>query len=273
MLPLQSACLVGDGTIETIGRILAAAVLHGGHSLQFLNPVIAELLIDEKPKLSVNMIPNVEKRECVQKVMNGIDTTSEPIFQDVAEEIGWRKELTQLNRPSFVSAACQHYVLFHQQAAITSLVKGMQFYGMGDYSKSYPDCIRSIIGSPMLEHFNADNVFDLFTIEYSEQGTNNREKEEATTMFFIEFLEKCNANDADVDSLSLGDFLEFFTGSRRPVLGGYHVQPKITFSDDMLPVASTCAFSIVLPRGHTTADEFSSLMVYAIRNSFGFGVV
>ncbi|XP_038062626.1 uncharacterized protein LOC119733122 [Patiria miniata] len=227
MLPRGSASAIADGTLHAVGKIFAAAVLHGRQSLPFLHPVIAELLIsEENPTLHISWIAEASRRNGLQKVN---DATTEEDIQNACQqegcdlvltEVNWRKVLNLANKKELIGAACKHYLIFDQHAQLNTLLRGMDFYGMKQYAQSYPDCIRSIFGSVADRKLDADQVFDLFDIKYSEEGSNNREKEEATTMHFLDFLEKCGTGDADAGGFTLEDFLEFFTGSKQLLLGG-----------------------------------------------------
>lgn len=52
------------------------------------------------------------------------------------------------------------------------------------------DCFRSMFGK-LEQRLDANMVFDLFKPVYSPDGSNAKNMEEETMMYFIEFLQKC----------------------------------------------------------------------------------
>ena len=52
---------------------------------------------------------------------------------------------------------------------------------------------------------------DSFVIEYSDNGSNKRTKEEAIIMYWYEYIEQCHRR----DDVSVGDVLKFLSGSSK----------------------------------------------------------
>lgn len=63
---------------------------------------------------------------------------------------------------------------------------------------------------------------------------------------------------------SLPDFLQWLSGARRLPPGGFSVAPRINFcASDRLPVVSTCALMLTLPR-HLNQEDFRDMMSLAM---------
>ena len=110
---------------------------------------------------------------------------------------------------------------------------------------------------------------DSFAVQYSDNGSNNRTKEEAIVFYWYEYVSEC-------DNVSVGDILKFLSGSSRIPATGFDTTPKIRFTDeDRLPTVSTCDMSITFPRkmGLLNFEEFKSKLDFCILGSYGFGVV
>jgi hypothetical protein len=80
-------------------------------------------------------------------------------------------------------------------------------------------------------------------------------------------------SDGDISELSLGDVHQFATGrSSAPILG-YRQEPSIDFKKGKFPKASTCANNLYLPLySSSNLDEFCNNLIFAIKNSPGFGL-
>ncbi|XP_071950105.1 uncharacterized protein [Antedon mediterranea] len=153
MVPINKTSPVVDGTFYAVGQLLAAAVLHGNHSLSFLNPIVTEILINqENPKLCISWIPCDSVKTTVQKINDVTEEgelqylSNNASFHELVADVGWNKSLNITNKLEFVTTACNHYLIFKQKPQLDALVKGMDFYGMKAFAQFYPDCIRNIIG-------------------------------------------------------------------------------------------------------------------------------
>ncbi|KAK2814659.1 hypothetical protein Q5P01_000862 [Channa striata] len=118
-------------------------------------------------------------------------------------------------------------------------------------------------------------VQQLFNIEWSPTGSNNKDQEEATIYLWEGWLMEIQEAGTDI---SFEDLLVFVTGADHiPPLGFPH-PCTITFYDQepgsrRIPYASTCSLTISLPRGVEEEQEFNDLMNTARKGSLGFGKV
>ena len=67
-------------------------------------------------------------------------------------------------------------------------MEGLNEHGLLSLMKKYPECARLML-SNATETLTAQAVIDLFNVEYSPHGSNNRQKEEATIIMFYDYLQ------------------------------------------------------------------------------------
>ena len=125
-----------------------------------------------------------------------------------------------------------------------------------------------------------DSFRKLLRINYSDPSSNRgnqaREGEEATILWWEEFLD--NLDQSDPQGL-LPQPLIFITGADNITVLGFPKNIDIDFFDVELrscrfPMASTCGLQLQLPRGIHSFDEFEGLIARALKeSSHGFGKI
>eukprot|EP00731_Ephydatia_muelleri_P016139 Em0009g563a len=132
--------------------------------------------------------------------------------------------------------------------------------------------------SEFQEVLTAAAMIDLFQVEYSSCGSNNRQKEEASIIMFYDYLQDIDDGKVFLSTeptkvqMALEKVLQFTTGSRSIPPLGFDSSPTINFCHDpavTLPTSNTCSMSITLPTAIINVDTFSSRMTYGIGNSLG----
>lgn len=68
----------------------------------------------------------------------------------------------------------------------------------------------------------ADYLCDAFVIQYSDNGSNNRTKEEAIIFMWYDYITDC----AERSDISLADILKFISGSSKFPASGFGSLPK-----------------------------------------------
>ena len=122
--------------------------------------------------------------------------------------------------------------------------------------------------------------FLLLWINYSDPSSNRgnqaREGEEATILWWEEFLD--NLDQSDPQGL-LPQLLIFITGADNIPVLGFPKNIDIDFfyvelRSRRFPMASTCGLQLQLPRGIHSFDEFEGLIARALKeSSHGFGKI
>ncbi|XP_022107157.1 uncharacterized protein LOC110988173 isoform X2 [Acanthaster planci] len=111
----------------------------------------------------------------------------------------------------------------------------------------------------------------LYDIEYSAQGSNNRNREDTIYCWEL-FLQRAE----EKDEVTLEKILEFWTGAGKPPPAGFNHKLHIQFFSQetgvrRLPSSSTWAMVLWLPRGVEDPQQFQAMMTNAILETQGFG--
>ena len=189
-----------------------------------------------------------------------------------------------------------HHTILSSKGQIDQLMEGLNEHGLLSLMRKYPECAQLMLLNGT-ETLTAQAMIDLFNVEYSSCGSNNRQKEEASTIMFYDYLQDIegrkiiflrivlmylNCTDGNVFlstepktvKMAMQTVLQFITGSSCIPPLGFDSSPTINFCHDpavTLPMSNTCSLSITLPTAIVNAETFSSRMTFGIGNSLGFG--
>lgn len=76
----------------------------------------------------------------------------------------------------------------------------------------------------------------------------------------------------DATPVTTEDILIFFTGADQPPPLGFPTTPRLTFVEDVLASASTCALRLTLPLEHKSYESFKQAMILSLKGHGGFGL-
>ena len=114
----------------------------------------------------------------------------------------------------------------------------------------------------------------LFSVHYSEAGSNNRQVEGLVLSHWNDFLQDVEEKAVDI---TFSDILFFVSGVREVPPGGIELHvgflhaPEQRGGKSKFPKANACACELLLPVVHQTYDEFKNDMTYAFVNTRGYG--
>ena len=92
---------------------------------------------------------------------------------------------------SIISAMAKHFAVFEVKAELDQLLCGLSStLGVLELLRSDPALMRPLLVHTPTNPVTADDVFDAFVFCYSPIGSNSREKEEATIMLWVHFLQR-----------------------------------------------------------------------------------
>lgn len=142
--------------------------------------------------------------------------------------------------------------------------------------KQYPSVmaplfLHSLKGSLSKEFFKNT----LKPIYYSINDASRREKEAATFIHFMDFIDECEDGTAiteDGRAVTHEDILTFFTGADRPPPLGFQPKPTLHFSDAELASAQTCDMGLSLPICHKEYKTFKEKFMLSSLGHDGFGM-
>lgn len=166
-----------------------------------------------------------------------------------------------------------HHVLFHPHTELDQLRKGInQTLNFELLAVIHPQEAWVLFAASTVFIATPQHLCDSFVVNYFDNGSNRRTKEEAIIMFWYEYITEC----ARRDDVNVGEVLKFLSGSSKIPAMGFENVPGIKFMDDeRLPTVSTCAMSITFPRsmGLLAYEKFKDKMDFCILGSYGFGSV
>ena len=207
--------------------------------------------------------------EQLQALLNGDDYT-------FRFHCGYTKPSTLVSlddKEEFARSIWLHFVLFQPHAELEQLRKGpyqtLQFELL---ACAHPKEVWGILAASTVFDVTPQHLCDSFVVHYSDNGSNNRNKEEAVIFFWFEYVSECAAR----HDVTVQEIVKFMSGSSKIPATGFDTTPKIRFTDsDRLPTVSTCEMSITFPRGMglLSYEEFKDKMDFCILGSYGFGVV
>lgn len=169
-------------------------------------------------------------------------------------------------------------------------IKGLELFGLLDIIRQSPEKARALFQNCSQNQLSAESVDEMFHIVFSPEGGNKRPQEEAIAFNFNHYLEDIEASqvkgslwDSATESVnevifSLGDVLQFVTGSASVPAVGFDPQPSIAFNhfDTKRKLeANTCSNQLLLPVNDSLLDyeSFMNEVTSCILMSPGFGTV
>ena len=164
--------------------------------------------------------------------------------------------------------------VFSVHAEIEQFWDGLNSIGkFGEVVRESPELFAAVLGDGQVK-LNSIAFKKLYNIDFSDDGSNQRDKEEKTIYCFELFLQ--DLEEDLIPDLSLEDLLIFITGADAIPPLGFDDPIVISFYDmegnvKRLPWSSTCALTLNLPRGMNDPQEFNALISNALQNCYGFG--
>ncbi|XP_078606562.1 G2/M phase-specific E3 ubiquitin-protein ligase-like [Branchiostoma floridae x Branchiostoma japonicum] len=147
----------------------------------------------------------------------------------------------------------------HDIETIEQLKEGLKVLGLFGALGAEPQLLVSLL-CKATESVTADSIRRMFKVNWAPEGANRKDKG------------MCSA------SVSLKDFLKFFTALEIEPLTGWSQEPSLTFKECdtgccCLPVSCTCSPMLIMPEhmGTLTDTEFGQKMEEAIIGGCSFG--
>ena len=108
---------------------------------------------------------------------------------------GYTKAISQItvnDIDQLVKTVWLHYVHYHPLAELIQLRKGIRdTLGLDNFMSMHPDCFWKLLVSSDFFSVTPAYLSDIFVIQYSDNGSNNRTKEEAIMFFWFEYISEC----------------------------------------------------------------------------------
>ena len=199
----------------------------------------------EKVTTSVCDVPNANVRQKLEELQS---TTDLDDFKQLASfncsmhfNAGYTKPIVTIeDKAALIRYISLHYTLLYSLPHVEQFINGLKLYGLLDIIRKVPQKARVLFQICEESCLTAEIVDELFEVQFSPEGSNKRQQEEAfhfTTIF--EEIEmgaiKGQVFDFSTESstevvFSLGDVLQFVTASPSIPAVGFQPRPVIAFN-------------------------------------------
>lgn len=230
-------------------------------------------------KHAIQAVGDMDMHDILSELEN---CTSDKMFNalkeskaDVIPNHGFSSIYTCDRSKETFSTLLKQAFVFSVHAEIDQFKKGLNSIGeFGDIVMNNTGVFNVVLSKNNNEKLSFLSIKKLYRVNYSEDGSNDRENERKTMYCFQVFLQ--DLEDNEVEDLSLQDLLIFVTGADSIPPLGFDNLITIDFYDPQdqvkrLPWSSTCSLSLYLPRAFEDTQEFNNLMTMALINGVGLG--
>ncbi|XP_028409263.1 G2/M phase-specific E3 ubiquitin-protein ligase-like [Dendronephthya gigantea] len=274
--------LLASRCYELAGKLVAWSILHGGSGPRCLSSVGYDLQQSCQVALEkgVDAVNDMEMKSMLQDFIN---CTSEDIFTslvsqhgDKIAELGYSKiySCNLSHKNEMIESLLKQHFVYGVNAEVLQFFYGLNSIGqLGDMILQNRGLFDLILGNqhPVL---TKSTFMALYELNRSEEGSNERSKEDTTIYCFKVFLQ--DLEEGDVHRISLEDLLVFNTGANCFPPLGFSKKIIIDFynfeeNNRRRPFASTCGLYFFLPRGFEDPVEFSEFLREALLQCHGFG--
>ena len=274
--------LLASNRYELAGKLVAWSILHGGSGPRCLTSVGYDLQQSVQVILanSVDVVNDMEMKNMLKEFMN---CSSEDSFSSLVNkhgekiaEFGYPKiyRCNLSNKSEMIESLLKQHFVYGVHAEVSQFFNGLNSIGhLGDMILHNKQLFDMILGNqhPSL---TKSSFMKLYELNRSEEGSNQRSKEDTTIYCFEIFLQ--DLEEGVVPGLSLEDLLVFITGADCLPPLGFGNNITVDFYDfeensRRRPYASTCGLYFFLPRGFENPEEFSKFLSEALLECHGFG--
>ncbi|XP_049898937.1 G2/M phase-specific E3 ubiquitin-protein ligase-like [Epinephelus moara] len=261
-----------------VAKMIAVCVVHGGVGPHFFSERLFQQIcgIPTSPTIVDEVCDHTFRQQLI-KIQEA--TTVQEANSAIAEAadslsiIGALRHVSNLKeKDSLVQSAADFFVNGRMQTALDQFVEGFRTLGLLEELRENPAVFHSMFVSEE-RPLQAKDLFSLFGVDYSVQGSNNRAKENSTICYWRDWL--IDVEEGECSPITLEKVLEFSSGaSTVPPLGFPH-RPQIHFiheANRVFPEANTCLLILRLPI-HSDYEDFRKYMKEGILQAPTFGVV
>ncbi|XP_058629589.1 G2/M phase-specific E3 ubiquitin-protein ligase-like [Onychostoma macrolepis] len=273
---------ISKGDYKLLGKMISICLIHGGVAPHFFAPRLFSLVVGEATE-DVDLTEIVDEgfRSQLQKIQDAI--TIEETREALEEASNSLSLLGSLNiqcrtledRETVVQCAAKFYLEGRLNAAMEQFVDGLGCLGLHAAMKTNSKHLRYLFLAKE-DPLTAQDLIDVFSPHFAEQGSNRRHNEIRTYAWFRDFLLDVEGGEMQVDqskNLTLQEVLAFASGLEELPPLGFKNQPIIEFmhTDRKFPEANTCDVVLRLPILRSY-EEFCNLMCSGILQATEFGM-
>lgn len=258
------------------------SILHGGPGPKCL-AMEAFSIVQDKP-IDLEKVIEIVLDVKLKEILKVLKEAKEAEFPNVIEkhgddiaEYGYSAIYTSKSsdKMKIVDCLLKQSFLFSVYAEVEQFRKGMNMVGgFGDIVFENYAVFQTVLGNNQSK-LTSNIIKANYKVNFSEAGSNNKEKELETIYCFELFLQDLEEGEVD-DDLHLSDLMIFMTGADCVPPLGFDNPISIEFYDHSdrekrLPWSSTCSLSLNLPRGITDPLAMRGMMGRCLKEGQGFG--
>ena len=258
------------------------SIVHGGPGPRCFGLPLYDSLIRgvSQASVSVNDVYDVDLRNSLEALKNAKTIQeAEQLISDVNLEkvLELAGTYQVLRKPedilNLVDNTAHGFVLDRVHAAYEQFKAGLSKLGvLGAMIDNY-DKLKEVFCYS--EVTLTAEVFDcLFSVHYSDEGSNNRQVEGLVLSRWNDFLQDVEEKAVEI---TFNDILFFASGVREVPPGGIELHvgflhaPEQHGGKSRFPKANACSCELMLPVVHQTYDEFKKDLTFAFLNTRGYG--
>ena len=274
--------LLASSHYELAGKLVAWSILHGGSGPRCLSSVGYDLQRSVQVSLvnGVDAVSDVDVKSMLEEFMNcGSEDAFTLLVDKYGEKIaefGYPKIYCSnlSNKNEMIESLLKQHFVYGVHAEVSQFLNGLNSIGqLGDMILQNKQLFDLILGNKH-QPLTKSSFMALYQLNRSEEGSNERSKEDSTIYCFEIFLQ--DLEEGDVTGLSLKDLLVFITGADCLPPLGFSTKITVDFynfehNSRRRPFASTCGLYFFLPRGFEEPAEFSNFLREALLECHGFG--
>ncbi|XP_046874290.1 G2/M phase-specific E3 ubiquitin-protein ligase isoform X1 [Hypomesus transpacificus] len=268
-LSLDSQALREDLYYD-VGCLLSLSLVHGGPPLGFFSKALYQCLFNY-PRDSPLSLDDMGDTRFARKVreIEGSRTVEElrEAMQAAAEYLevaGCMRAVSSLaDKQALLEDVVSFHLITRMQLPFQRFREGLKTLGVFQQVQMFPEVFFKVFCGPS-EKLNADTVFSLFTVVFSDNQNLSR-KETVVVTFWRHFLLECEEGRC---ASSLEDVLVFSTAAEEVPAAGFHPTPSVAFLHPLEPAgafptstpSANCLYLPVVP----TYETFKKHMEYSI---------
>ncbi|ROI15246.1 G2/M phase-specific E3 ubiquitin-protein ligase [Anabarilius grahami] len=261
----------------TAGKLIAWSLMHGGSGFKALDSTLFKLMCgqaDSAEEFDWHNLPDGEIQDKVRQTQEDIDGIVSSLGDWIADcGVPGIYNAAPKDMRRIYGQVIKHYIYFRTADMICQFKDGMNSCGnlWQIVEKNWKVFLPLFTNEQ--KGLTRDEFRALFTICWSEEGSNLREREE-DTIFCWELL--LNSIQEKQSTITFQEMLVFITGADSIPPLGFPGEPRIEFytqESRRLPFASTCGMVLFLPRGIQEEEELTDLLNTALKGYLGFGKI
>jgi hypothetical protein len=238
LFPVHNMFELSQNTFYYVGCIFAASIIHVGVGPHFFANSVADYLLFGSLTPCIEDVFDSLIKEKLLKLSQTTDLAEFCTLLD-SKDFEFRfdcgvsipiSRVTSDNLEVIVNSLCLHYTLIKIKAELDQIVKGLEAFQLHNLVNRAPLALKKAF---LHEEYRltADDIFDLFSAQFSPNGSNKRETEEECIMNWIKYTQEIENNHGVIEvndskfTLSL-EMIVFFATALPSSTTNWRVQSK-----------------------------------------------